>query len=188
MSGKTASAALALTAALTAGLALAGCHFQRPPVASRPATARPGDPAAARLADAPALLVQCAADRAGLRPRGQDWFSGGRVRISPTDAAGFETWWRAHLSPGPYPQTFVIDGHRTRYLAFGTTWVRLHGQWVPKHSSPADPRTAAASLYHWSVWAAEQDRLPPAVCGQARSARTLQDQVYGTATGNPWGG
>src|SRR5258705_9799027 len=109
-------------AAIAAGAMLSGCHFavvppKHPAGASPTASLR--DPYSYRLADAPALLTQCAVNTAGLRPgSGLDWFSHGRVMVSTTTADNFSSWWRAHDKPGPYPQTFVIDGHRTHYLEF----------------------------------------------------------------------
>lgn len=180
-------------AAVTAAVALAGCHFAHPPPGStsgstpQPVTTSTAATAATRLADAPALLVQCAVNTAGVRPVGQSWFQGGKVTINSGDAVDFDTWWRAHFTPGPYPQTFVIDGHRTHYLAFGATWVRRNGQWVPSHTALNDPKAQRTSLYAWSLWAAAHDRLPPAVCGTSASARRLQTQVFGSSETNPWG-
>jgi len=181
-------------AAVIGGIALAGCHFAVvPPKATSSArtTAAPAAPAAAapmqRLADAPALLVQCAIDQAGLRPAGQDWIRGGQVSISTTDAADFNTWWRAHDSAGPYPDTFVIDGHRTHYLSFGGTWVTKNGQWVPQHTARTDPVAEQESLYGWTTWAALHDKLPAAVCGTSVTAQQLQAQVFGASGApDPW--
>ena len=33
---------------------------------------------------------------------------------------------------------------------------------------------------------AANDKLPTLVCGRSVTVRQLQDQVYGTATPNPW--
>ena len=107
------------------------------------------------------------------------------MRITPTNAADFETWFHSHDTPGPYPQMFVIDGHQTHYLAFGATWVRRGGLWVPAHTARNSPQAERTSLYAWSVWAAAQDRLPLLVCGTSVTARALQAQIYGVA-GNPW--
>ncbi len=109
-------------AALIGGIALAGCHFAVVPPKATGSPRAPSTPAgnasAQRLADAPALLVQCAIDRAGLRPAaGQNWLHDGKVSITSTNAADFDSWWRGHDTPGPYTETFVIDGHRTHYLA-----------------------------------------------------------------------
>ena len=189
--GRVASAAVVT---VTAGLTLAGCHFAKPPPGSTAGgpdnvvASTPADPAAARLSDAPALLVQCAVNTAGVKPTGQDWFRNGHVVITSSDATNFDTWWRAHFTPGPYPQTFVIDGHPTHYLAFGATWVQKGGQWVPTHTALSDPQAQRTSLYAWSVWAAAHDKLPPAVCGPSQSAHAMQEQVFAKApdAGNPW--
>jgi hypothetical protein len=173
-------------AALAAGLALASCSFDLPPKPKpHPTAIRPGTPATIRLADAPALLVQCAIRTAGLRPGGQDWLQGSSVRITPTNALNFQTWFRGHDTPGPYPQTFVIDGHHTHYLAFGATWRHNGSQWVPRHTARNDPLAQRTSIYAWSLWAAAQDRLPPLVCGTSVSAKDLQNQVFGPVA-NPW--
>jgi hypothetical protein len=177
----TALAGLAL-----AGLALAGCSLDLPPKATpKPTVARAGELPSVRLADAPALLVQCAIRQAGLRPGSQSWLRGLNVRISAQTADSFTTWFRGHDTPGPYQQTFVIDGHRTHYLAFGATWLDKNGQWVPAHTALDDPQAQRTSIYAWSVWAAAQDRLPPVVCGTSVTASALQDQVFGPV-GNPW--
>jgi hypothetical protein len=177
-------------AALIAGVALAGCHFAvvPPKPAAHPSVqGAPPNAPVQRLADAPALLVQCAADRIGLRPAGQDWLKDGKVSITSTDAADFNTWWRAHETPGPYPESFTIDGHLTHYLSFGATWVRQGGQWVPQHIGHSDPLAQQQSLYGWAAWAAQNDRLPPAVCGTSLSARQLQAQVFGSSgAADPW--
>src|SRR5579864_2253675 len=131
--GMTAVAALA--AACTA---LAGCQLALPPKPGPTAT-RAGNPATVRLADAPALLVQCAISHAGLRPGSQDWLQGQRVRISATNALNFETW---------------FDAHQTHYLAFGATWARKGGQWVPTHTALSDPLAERTSMYGWALWAA----------------------------------
>jgi hypothetical protein len=173
-------------AALAAGLVLGGCSFALPPKPKpHPTAIRPGNPAAIRLADAPALLVQCAIRTAALSPGSQDWLQGQNVRITPTNALNFQTWFRDHETPGPYPQTFVIDGHHTHYLAFGATWRQNAGQWVPAHTARNDPQAQRTSIYAWSLWAAAQDRLPAAVCGTSLTARSLQDQIYGPFA-NPW--
>jgi hypothetical protein len=176
----------AVAALAAAGLALAGCTFDLPPKPTprAPAT-RAGNPAAIRLADAPALLVQCAIRNAGLRPAGQDWLQGLSVHINSTNASDFDTWFRSHDTPGPYPQTFIIDGHRTHYLAFGATWLHKGGEWVPAHTALNDPLAQRTSIYAWSLWAAAQDRLPAQVCGTSVTAAGLQAQVFGPA-GNPW--
>ena len=85
-------------AALAAAVILAGCHFAvvppkhtASPRASR--SAAMADPYAARAADAPALMVQCAVNQAGLRPgNGLDWFSHGQVSIDTTNAGNFTSW------------------------------------------------------------------------------------------------
>ena len=177
----TALAGLAL-----AGLALAGCSLDLPPKATpKPTVARAGELPSVRLADAPALLVQCAIRQAGLRPGSQSWLNGGNVRITTANAADFETWFHAHDTPGPYPETFVIDGHQTHYLAFGATWLHQGGQWVPAHTARNDPQAQRTSIYAWSLWAAAQDRLPSQVCGTSVTARELQAEVFGPAV-NPW--
>jgi hypothetical protein len=174
--------ARAVAALAAAGLVLAGCSFDLPP---KPRPTHAGDPAAIRLADAPALLVQCAIRQARLRPGGQNWLNGLNVRITSTNAASFATWFHAHDTPGPYLQTFVIDGHQTHYLAFGASWLHKGGQWVPEHTARNDPRAQRTSIYAWSLWAAAQDRLPPVVCGTSVTAHELQAEVFGSAV-NPW--
>jgi len=62
----------AAAAAAVAGVVLADCAFNVPPKA-KPHPAHPANPAAVRLADAPALLVQCAIRTASLRPGSQSW-------------------------------------------------------------------------------------------------------------------
>ena len=183
--GRHAVTARAVAALAAAGLALAGCSFDLPPKPKRAAPTHAGDPAAIRLADAPALLVQCAIRQAGLRPGSQNWLNGLNVRITPTNAVNFETWYHAHDTPGPYPQTFVIDGHQTHYLAFGATWLHKGGFWVPAHTARNDPQAQRTSIYAWSLWAAAQDRLPSVVCGTSVTAHELQAEVFGSA-GNPW--
>jgi hypothetical protein len=175
-------------AAVIAGAALAGCEFAVvPPKAQpRPTSTMAANPAAIRLADAPALMVQCAVSRAGLRPGNQDWLQGGTVRIDSGTAADFDTWWRGHYTPGPYAQTFVIDGHSTHYLAFGATWVKRGGQWVPTHTAGSDPLAEHTSLYAYAVWTAANGRLPPAVCGTSTGIRQLQARVFGSSARDPW--
>ncbi len=195
-------------AALLAAVVLAGCHFAVVPPkphasASGPAsaggTASPGatpsavasatmaNPYSYRLADAPALLVQCAVDQASLRPGSSlDWFSHGQVTVNTTDALNFSTWWTAHSKPGPYPLTFVIAGHPTHYLEFGTTWVSRDGQWVPQYTGNNDPRALRYSLSAWATWTALNGKLPAAVCGTSVTAGQLQQQVFGNSTPNPW--
>ncbi len=177
---------LAAVAALTAAsVALAGCGGFAVPPKKKPHPTFASDPAAVRIADAPALLVQCAIRTAGLRPGSQSWLSGLNVHIDSTNAIDFQNWFRTHDAPGPYPQTFVIDGHRTHYLAFGASWVRKGSMWVPMNTARNSPQAQRASLYAWSLWAAAQDRLPPPVCGTSVTAAGLQAHVYGTS-GNPW--
>jgi hypothetical protein len=173
-------------ATAAAGLLAAGCEFAVVPPKAHPTPPRAANPAAVRLADAPPLLVQCAINRAGLRPGDQDWLDGNSVRIGPSDATDFETWWRGHFTPGPYPQTFVIDGHRTHYLAFGATWVERGGAWVPTHAARSDPRAERTSLYAYAVWTAAHDRLPPAVCGAAADIKQMQAHVFGASATDPW--
>ena len=175
---------VAAVAAAVAAVALAGCGFNLPPK-TKPHPTHLANPAAVRLADAPALLVQCAIRTAGLRPGNQSWLQGSSVRITTTNAVDFQNWFAVHDAPGPYSQTFVIDGHRTHYLAFGATWVRKGGLWVPTHTARNDPVAQHTSLYAWSVWAAAQDRLPPLVCGTSVTAAGLQAQIFGPS-GNPW--
>src|SRR5229473_7974711 len=109
-------------AAVVGGIVLAGCHFAvvpPKPSAHRSVQGAPPDAPGQRLADAPALLVQCAVNRIGLRPAaGQAWLKGSKVVITSTNATDFNTWWRAHDTPGPYAETFSIDGHSTHYLVF----------------------------------------------------------------------
>jgi hypothetical protein len=180
-------------ATVIGGIALAGCHFAVVPPKATSSPHPPSTPAAnsamQRLADAPALLVQCAIDRVGLRPAaGQDWLNDGKISITSTNAADFDSWWRGHDTPGPYTETFVIDGHRTHYLAFGATWVKKNGQWVPQHAARTDPVAEQQSLYGWATWAALNNKLPPAVCGTSVTAQQLQAQVYAGAqgAGDPW--
>src|SRR5215467_11320548 len=180
----TAGAAVAVTCAALACAFLAGCGFALPPK-TKPHPTFAGDPAAVRLADAPALLVQCAIRTAGLRPGGQSWLQGLNVHITSTNAVDFQNWFAVHDAPGPYPQTFVIDGHRTHYLVFGATWVRKGSLWVPAHTARNDPVAQHTSLYAWSVWAAAQDRLPPLVCGTSVTAAGLQAEIFGPS-GKPW--
>lgn len=177
---------LAVVAALTvASVALAGCGGFALPPKKKPHPTFASDPAAVRVADAPALLVQCAIRTAGLRPGGQSWLSGLNVHITSTNAVDFQDWFRTHDAPGPYPQTFVIDGHRTHYLAFGATWVRKGSLWTPTHTARNNLVAEHTSLYAWSLWAAAQDKLPALVCGTSVTAAALQAQVYGPS-GNPW--
>jgi hypothetical protein len=180
-------------AAVLGGIALAGCHFAVVPPKATSSPRAPSTPAGnasvQRLADAPALLVQCAIDRAGLRPTtGQNWLHDGKISITSTNAADFNSWWRGHDTPGPYTETFVIDGHRTHYLAFGATWVKKSGQWVPQHAARTDPVAEQQSLYGWATWAALNNKLPPAVCGTSVTAQQLQAQVFAGApdAGDPW--
>ena len=181
-----AGAVLAGAALAAAGLALAGCSLDLPPKAKpRPTETRSGDPSTVRLADAPALLVQCAINQAGLQPGSQDWLQGRSVRINATNALDFASWFHSHDTPGPYPQMFVIDGHQTHYLAFGATWLHRGGRWVPAHTALNDPAAQRTSIYAWSLWAAANDRLPPLVCGTSVTARGLQAQVFGPSA-NPW--
>jgi hypothetical protein len=177
-------------AALAGAMILAGCHFavvppKHPASTRASAAASMADPYGARGADAPALMVQCAVDQAGLRPgTGLDWFSHGQVSINTTDASNFTSWWTGHSGPGPYPQTFTIAGHRTHYLEFGTSWKKQGALWVPVNTG--NTKAGQYSLVAWANWTAANDKLAPPVCGSAVTARQLQDQVYGSATSNPW--
>jgi hypothetical protein len=182
--GRLGPAAAAVAAVAVASVALAGCSFDLPPK-PKPHHTYQANRAAVRLADAPALLVQCAIRTAGLRPGSQSWLQGLSVHITNTNAVDFQNWFRTHDAPGPYPQTFVIDGHRTHYLAFGATWVPKGGLWVPTHTARNNVMAQRTSLYAWSLWAAAQDRLPPQVCGTSVTAAGLQAQIFG-ASGNPW--
>jgi hypothetical protein len=175
----------AVAALAVASVALAGCGFALPPK-KKPHPTFASDPAAVRLADAPALLVQCAIRTAGLRPGSQSWLSDLSVHVTSTNAIDFQNWFRTHDAPGPYPQTFVIDGHRTAYLAFGARWVNRGGRWVPAHTARDNPLTERTSLYAWSLWAADHDRLPAVVCGPSADARQLQAEVFGSTVPNPW--
>ncbi len=175
----------AVAALAVASVALAGCGGFALPPKKKPHPTFASDPAAVRVADAPALLVQCAIRTAGLRPGGQSWLNGRTVHIDSTDAIDFQNWFRTHDAPGPYPQTFVINGHLTHYLAFGANWVRKGGVWVPTHTARNSPQAQRTSLYAWALWAAANDRLPPPVCGTSVTAPGLQAQVYGPS-GNPW--
>ena len=183
--GPAGLAALAVAGVTLASVAMAGCTGFALPPKKKPHPTLASNPAAVRMADAPALLVQCAIRTAGLRPGSQSWLSGLNVRIDGTNAIDFQNWFRTHDAPGPYSQTFVIDGHRTHYLAFGTNWVRKGNMWVPTHTARNSPQAQRTSLYAWSLWAAAQDRLPPPVCGTSVTAAGLQAQVYGPS-GNPW--
>ena len=149
---------------------LAGCHFAVVPPKNHAASATASlrDPYGYRLADAPALLTQCAVDTAGLRPGpGLDWFSDGKVTINTTNADNFSSWWRAHDKPGPYPQTFVIGGRRTHYLEFGTPWVKRGSLWVPAHTGSDGARLLA-------------DRVDELDRGQRQAApRGLRDRADG---------
>lgn len=182
--------AAALAAIVATAVAVTGCDWSRPPASAAVATRKASpasNPAAERLADAPALLIQCIVDRGVLRPAVQDWFSGSRVRINSDDALDFAEWWHAYFTPGPYKQqTFLIDGHRTHYLAFGARWTQKNGQWVPLHRAKNDPMAQRTSLYAWSLWTASHDRLPAQVCGPGASARQLQQEVFGKLTADPW--
>ena len=115
------------------------------------------------------------------RPAGQDWLHDGKISITSTNAADFNSWWRGHDTPGPYTETFVIDGHRTHYLSFGATWVKKNGQWVPQHAARTDPVAEQQSLYGWATWAALNNKLPAAVCGTSVTAQQLQAQVFAGA-------
>lgn len=177
-------------AAIVAGSLLAGCQFAVVPPKKHAASASPTaslrDPYGYRLADAPALLTQCAVDTAGLRPgTGLGWFAHGQVTVNTTNAANFSSWWLTHNKPGPYPQTFVIDGHRTHYLEFGATWVKSGSLWVPAHAG--DTKLGLRySLAAWTSWATLNGKLPPAVCGTSLTASQLQEQIFGNGTPNPW--
>ena len=176
-------------AAFAAGAMLAGCHFAVVPPKNHAAGASPTaslrNPYGYRLADAPALLTQCAVDTAGLRPgTGLDWFSNGKVTVTTTNASNFSSWWASHKNPGPYPQTFLIDGHRTHYLEFGTTWLKRGSLWLPAHT--ADPQALRYSLAAWTNWTVINGKLPPEVCGTALTASQLQAQIFGNRTPNPW--
>ncbi len=184
----------AAIAAIGAGAMLAGCSFAVvPPKKDAAASPTPTpsaslrDPYGARLADAPALLTQCAVDTAGLQPgTGLDWFSHGRVTVTTTNAGNFTTWWATHNKPGPYSQTFVIDGHRTHYLEFGTTWVKHGSLWVPTHVGDKNPKALDYSLVAWTNWTAYNGKLPAAVCGTTLTASQVQAQVFGNGTPDPW--
>src|SRR5262252_4282166 len=95
------AAAAAAAGVALAGVALAGCGFALPPT-SKPHPTHPANPAAVRLADAPALLVQCAIRTAGLRPGSQSWLQGLSVRITSANATDFRNWFATHDAPGPY--------------------------------------------------------------------------------------
>ena len=183
--GSASLAALAVVCVTLASVAVAGCNGFAMPPKQKPHPTYASNPAAVRIADAPALLVQCAIRTAGLRPGSQSWLSGLTVHIDGTNAIDFQNWFRTHDAPGPYPETFVIDGHRTHYLAFGAQWVRKGDMWVPTHTARSSSQAQRTSLYAWSLWAAAQDRLPPPVCGTSVTAADLQAQVYGPS-GNPW--
>ena len=183
--GPAVLAALTLASVTMASVGVAGCSGFAVPPKKKPHPTFASDPAAVRLADAPALLVQCAIRTAGLRPGSQSWLSGLNVHIDSANAIDFQNWFRTHDAPGPYSQTFVIDGHQTHYLAFGASWVRKGNMWVPTHTARNSPQAQRTSLYAWSLWAAARDKLPPPVCGASVTATGLQAQVYGPS-GNPW--
>ena len=178
-------------AATAAAALLAGCQFavvppKKPAAASPSASASLRDPYGYRLADAPALLTQCAVDTARLQPgTGLDWFSHGQVTINTTDADNFTSWWGTHSKPGPYPQTFVIDGHQTHYLEFGTPWVKRGSLWVPARAAD-QTLDRDYSLAAWTAWTALNGKLPPAVCGTSVTASRLQARIFGDGTPNPW--
>jgi hypothetical protein len=184
--GRAAVAALAVVGATLASAAVAGCSGFAMPPKKKPHPTYASNPAAVRVADAPALLVQCAIRTAGLRPGSQSWLNGLTVHIDSTNVIDFTNWFHTHDAPGPYPQTFVIDGHRTHYLAFGAQWVRKGAMWVPAHTARNSPQAERTSLYAWSLWAAAQDRLPAVVCAPSADARQLQAEVFGSAVSNPW--
>ena len=179
-------------AALTAGALLAGCQFAVVPpkkhaAASSPASRTMRDPYGARLLDAPALLTQCLVSQSGLRPgTGLSWFRDGKVTVSTGNASDFQAWWQAHDKPGPYPQTFRIAGHQTRYLEFGTPWVKRGTLWVPANTGDTNRKALQYSLIAWANWTAANDRLPAGICGSSVTATQVQDQVFGTSTPNPW--
>ena len=178
-------------AAIMAGALLAGCGFAVVPPkkhagASASPTASLSNPYPYRLADAPALLTQCAVDTAGLSPgTGLDWFANGQVTISTSNADNFASWWSAHRGAGPYPQTFVIGGRRTHYLEFGPSWVKSGSLWVPAQASNKT-LDMDYSLAAWTAWAAVNGKLPQAVCGTSHTARQLQAKIFGNGTPNPW--
>ncbi len=180
----------ATVGAIAVALVVSGCSFSFPkPPGSGPThapTVPAADMPAARVSDAPALLIQCLVDQGVMHPRGQDWLSGKRVRITSSNAQNFTAWWQAYFTPGPYRQTFVIDGHRTHYLAFGAHWTLKNGQWVPMHRARNDPLAQRTSLYAWSHWAAAHDALPAQVCEPGVSPGQLQTEVFGKAAANPW--
>ena len=184
--GSTSLAALVVAGVTLASVAVAGCSGFAVPPKKKPHPTYASNPAAVRVADAPALLVQCAIRTAGLRPGSQSWLNGLSVHIDSTNAIDFQNWFRTHDAPGPYSQTFVIDGHRTHYLAFGAQWVRKGDMWVPTHTARSSPQAQRTSLYAWSLWAAAQDRLPEPVCGSTVTAAGLQAQVFGATASNPW--
>ena len=134
--GRLGPMAVAAVAVAVAAVALAGCGFNLPPK-TKPHPTHSANPAVVRLADAPALLVQCAIRTAGLQPGSQSWLQGSSVHITTTNAVDFQNWFRTHDAPGPYPQTFVIDGHRTHYLAFGAPGVMPNSCGSIVDSSPA---------------------------------------------------
>jgi hypothetical protein len=92
-------AAVAVAAVAVASVVLAGCGCNLPPK-TKPRPTHPANPAAVRLADAPALLVQCAIRTAGLRPGGQSWLQGLTVHITNANAVDFQNWFRTHDAPG----------------------------------------------------------------------------------------
>ena len=176
-------------AATAAAALLAGCQFAVVPpkkhAAASPAASF-SNPYGYRLADAPALLTQCAVDTAGLQPgAGLDWFSRGQVTVNTTNAQNFTSWWDTHNKPGPYPQTFVIDGHRTHYLEFGTPWVKRGSLWVPARAAD-QTLDRDYSLAAWTAWTALNGKLPPAVCGTSATASGLQARIFGDGTPDPW--
>jgi hypothetical protein len=112
-----------------------------------------------RQGDAAALLYQCALTR-GL--------------VTPPDPAD---QYLPHGVP-PFVQGTKVVITTSNYQSW-TLWIKHNDGVVLAHETLAD----------WQVWAADNDKLPTAVCGQV-SASALQKEVYAkypAAAGDPWG-
>ncbi len=160
---------------------LAGCHFAVVPPKNHAASATPRScqpVRRTRLADAPALLAQCAVDTAGLRPGpGLDWFSDGQVTIAPPTQTTSPAGGHAHDKPGPYPQTFVIAGHRTHYLEFGTPWVKRGSLWVPANTGNTN-QGAALLADRLDELDRGQRQAASAVCGDGADRAAAADADF----------
>ena len=177
-------------AAIAAGALLAGCQFAVVPPKKHAAaspTASLRNPYGYRLADAPALLTQCAVDTAGLQPgTGLDWFSHGQVTINTTNADNFTSWWayaqqagtvpadvRHRRPPDPLPGVRHLLGQERQPV--GARPRRRPGRWPWTTRWPPGPRGPQLN-----------GKLPPAVCGTSVTASQLQAQIFGNGTPDPW--